>query len=688
MRVYAQVLLLFLLTIVLVGCSSTQVKHDSNIAVVFVSPDGNDNWSGTIPDAKRTNGPFATFERARDAVRAIMQNHTNQFERAIVYMRGGVYQRSQSFELTELDRNTQYLPWKDEVVRIVGGIEIDGFQPVLSIPQKQRHPALAMINSSLLRNILYVNLKDQGILDFGKLTPRGFGRGNSPAALELFYAERPMTLAQWPNHEWSNIAEVSAANDGDRFSYKGDRPNRWQHENDIWTHGYWTWDWADSYAKVKDIDITTKEIITQAPHGVYGYKKGQRFRVLNVLAELDSPGEWYLDRKSGMLYFWPPQPIEKTKPVVSILEKPLITINNASNIQIGCDSKRNLIIEATRGSGIVIEDGSNNRISGCVLRNIGANAITITNGLKHTAYGCEIHHTGDGGIYITGGDRNTLTIAGHAVINNHIHDYSRWSRTYNPAIRISGVGNRAAHNHIHDAPHAGIIFGGNENVIEYNEIDHICQDTGDVGAIYMGRDWTMRGNVIRHNFIHDLLGPFTHGAMAVYLDDAASGTTIYGNVFYKASHATFVGGGRDNTIENNIFVDCDPSVHIDARGIGWAAKHIKKGAGWHMYQKLEAMNYLKPPYSIRYPKLVNILDEKPDLPMGNVVSRNVSVGGKWLNLSHVKEEWVLFENNYVDKNPLFVNRDEMNFQLKDESPVYKTGFKKIPFEKIGTYDLQ
>lgn len=89
---------------------------------------------------------------------------------------------------------------------------------------------------------------------------------------------------------------------------------------------------------------------------------------------------------------------------------------------------------------------------------------------------------------LVGGDRARLIPAGHRPENNHVHHYGQLHRTYRPAVEIQGVGCRAAHNHIHDAPHNGILLGGNDPEIEFNHIHHVCQETGDVWAFYMGRD--------------------------------------------------------------------------------------------------------------------------------------------------------------------------------------------------------
>ena len=65
---------------------------------------------------------------------------------------------------------------------------------------------------------------------------------------------------------------------------------------------------------------------------------------------------------------------------------------------------------------------------------------------------------------------------------------------YTPAVSLDGSGQRASHNLIYASPHSGILYGGNEHLIEKNELHHVCQQTSDAGAIYAGRDWGARGN--------------------------------------------------------------------------------------------------------------------------------------------------------------------------------------------------
>ena len=106
-----------------------------------------------------------------------------------------------------------------------------------------------------------------------------------------------------------------------------------------------------------------------------------------------------------------------------------------------------------------------------------------------------------------------------------------------------------------------------------------------------------------------------------------------------------------------------------------------------MYEKLEEVNYKEPPFSTRYPELATILDHgDPAVPRGNRVMRNISYGGTWLNMDEqIEKSLVMFENNLVDEDPGFIDPANENFQLRDDSPAYKLGFKRIPIEEIGLY---
>jgi parallel beta-helix repeat protein len=264
---------------------------------------------------------------------------------------------------------------------------------------------------------------------------------------------------------------------------------------------------------------------------------------------------------------------------------------------------------------------------GCTVANVAGSGISIRGGFRNKVRSCDLFNLGAAGIQMSGGDLKSLTPAEHGAVNNHIHHYGLFQRTYAPGIGASGCGQIVRNNCIHDAPHNAILYSGNEHLFERNEIYRVVMETGDSGAFYSGRDWTSQGNQLRHNYIHDLGAdnPEHVNTMGVYLDDCDSGDTIEGNVFYRAGRAIMIGGGRDNKVINNLVIDCPIGLHLDSRGMSWKQWNNPDFPGWNLEEKAEKLNYRNPPWSVRYPNLANIMNDSPREPLHNVIQRNIFV---------------------------------------------------------------
>ena len=709
---------------------------------LFVSTTGNDRNPGTI------DKPFRTPEHARDILRAI--NKATPVQKRIpsnVWLREGTFSLSNTFELTRDDAGTPAAPvtfaaYRNEVVRISGGV---------TIPSASFHPVsdpaiLLRLPPESRTHVLQADLRMAGVRDFGKHRQFGHGLPIVPAPMELFWNDSVLQLARYPNIGAIDLGPIIDAgsvprvgdysNRGGRFHYTDSRHARWAGIPDVWLQGFFNYGFADDKIRIAQIDTVRKEVTLSAPH-MYGLASGQNFNqyiALNILEELDQPGEWYVDAASGMLFVWPPDDIASARVTVSILEQPLIALDNTSYCTL-----RNLTIENGRGMGISVEGGSHNRIVDCVVRNFGSVGIMLGQGARqtfphvtaddytgvpssrdvgslhsqmyrntvwdrhsgehHVIEGCEVYNTGSGGIILGGGSKKNLVPGGNAVTDCRIHDFNRRNKAGAAGVLVDGCGNRVANNEIYNADLQAIIVHGNDHVFEFNHIHHVALNSNDASAWYLGRDPSDQGNVVRWNFFHHVGRPDRKWIMGVYCDDATCGVLVEGNIFYRvASYGTvYSNGGHDIVVRNNIFIEgYGPVYQLKSMWYDFGISEIPYffgEKGIYTQRLTSFIDIKKPPYSVRYPLLKDWLDLLPDgrtfvgmRPRRNVFDKNLIV--KYEETFRLVGQYAQtdFGDNYITaKDPGFVDAEHMVFQLKDDSEVYQklAGFERIPFEKMG-----
>ncbi len=670
---------------------------------VHVRPEGDNTGSGS---AER---PFATVEQARDALRAARAAGplTGGAE---VILHGGRYAPSARIDLSAEDSGLSgapvvYTAAPGEEVSVSGArpIPAAAFAPVADAAMRSR------LDADVQGHVLCADL---GALGVPKLSqpPDNF---RLPFAVpELFFNGKRMTLACWPNEGWATIKTIvekgSMRNDGSVsdaadpkkvrprenkggvFTYEGDRPSRWKTETGIWLHGFWCFDWYDDAIRVASIDPVKHEIALKVGH-MYGVRQGnpspRRWRAVNVFEELDRPGEYFIDRESNRLYFWPPEKIETARVALATRDEPLVALRGVAHVTL-----RGITFEETQGDALHVDDCRGVNIEGCLIRNIRRKAIRMEGGEGNRVFACDIHDTGTGGIDLGGGDRKTLTPAGHVVENTHIWAFSVHQLTYASALHLSGVGNVARHNFIHDAPHQAVSVSGNDHLFEYNVVSNVCVSSDDAAAFYKGRNPSCRGNVLRYNLWRDIGSPRGHGNAAVYFDDGDGGEMVYGNVFYrcgdpgKGSFGTvFSHGGHGNRAENNIFVECK-------RALGsapWSDKRWKEFVNAPLWQErlLKDVDITKAPYTERYPELAGFMDPQPGADRDNIAVRNLFVG-----CGEVKSgRWSTNATDYATaEDPGFVNWAAGDFRLRPGAPVFQRipGFQPVPVEKMGLYPVR
>jgi hypothetical protein len=603
------------------------------------------NPQTTLADLKKTPNTPITLTQAlailkdpalRDAKGILKESIT-------IHLDAGTYRLGETLNIDAASSGSAEHPVtiegpKDASAIISGGRAVSGFTPVTDRAILARLPAAAR------PHVLQADLAKQGITDYGEYKRRGFYMSGITTAMEVFYRNQPMTLARWPNQGFAKIATTPDGEKGFTFTVQGANLAAWKDEPDLLATGYWFNNWADATISIKAIDLATQRITLTEPAPNYGLKIGQPVFFQNALAELDQPGEWYLDKTNGVLYFWPLQPLHENEVEVSMLGK-LLVIDSASHIRIG-----RITFQSARGDAITVKGGHHVSIANSVVRNIG-NRATVISGQDNGLTDMLIENIGEGGVVLAGGDRQTLTPANLYVERSTIRRFARLTRTIQPAILMSGVGNRALGNQISDAPHIAILFTGNDHLISLNEIFDVCKETGDAGAIYTGRDWTARGTVISDNHIHDIPPNVAMGTTkGVYLDDQASGITVRGNLFERVYQAVFIGGGRDNLVEDNKFIDTATAIHLDARGKA-GQKATTDDPNGTLRKRLAEVPYNQTPYKERYPHLANILEDEPGAPKYNIARRNSFVGNVAVRISKDAETGISIESLNAVQNP-------------------------------------
>lgn len=634
---------------------------------VFVATDGNDVNPGT------QELPVQTLTKARDLARTQREIVPAETE-ITVYLRKGTYPAIEPLQLNKDDSFTSFRSFPGERATLSGGVTLpaSGFAPV-GADLAGRLPA------EVRSSVLEFDLTTVGVGELPAPPRVGQGMPGATAQPELFAGNSALTLAQWPNDDYLNTTRASGGEGQPiTFTLTEAQGKTWTSTSDLMVTGYPRYEWADVNLHVTQFDAATGQVVT-ADASAYGVADGKPMRFFNVLEEIDQLGEYFIDRTSKKLYVLPPANFATSPITLSTTERPLVEISEASGIRLS-----DLTISAGRGDGVVTKNSKDITLNRLVVQNIGQVGISATGGQSVLVKSSLLQHTGQGGASLSGGDRTTLAPGNHAVEDTLIRNYARVRNTYSPAVTLWGVGNRASHNEITDSQHVGIILHGNDHVIEYNEIHRIQTQSGDVGAVYLGRDWSEAGNIIRYNYIHDIGSPRYDNNIGIYLDDLASGTLVQGNIVARADVGMLVGGGRNNTLTDNVMVETTAPLTLDARGLGWASASCTPPSGV-MFVNLNASAHTSPIWTERYPWLSGIPSSQPCAPRDNILQRNLYVGGTE-RIDEPARTGNIFTGNWnTISDPGFTDAASSHYTFRADAPVHRQipGFVAPPFEQMG-----
>jgi len=664
---------LFLVALLSPGFSTASLRA----AEFYVSTNGDDASAGT------REKPFATLERACDGVRLANHQGINTIE-----LSGGDYTLLKTLELTAADAGLTLRSAENEKVSLSGGrtLAAKDFHSVTDAT------TLARIAPAVRGKIVELNLPALGI-QHRQPYPDIFN--DSGNLIELYFNSQRMPLARFPNEGYMTMKRVLNNAGGvtnkywDNANWENANSNSLggifvfrdeffaQHESwakvldrGVWLKGYWRIPWENEAIRVKNIDLQTKTVTfaKPIPGGIgnkYNRPEGngqEKYWLMNLLEEIDQPGEWAEDFPSGKLYFYPPEKLERAKIILCDNDQPVIRLTGTTNVVL-----REFTVENSLGNGIEIDGGLSNLVAGCSVRNVSRYAVKIDGGFHHEVLSCDLYDLGGGGVWLGGGDETTSprVPAGHRVVNNHIHDFAQIERVYAPGVNCGftgggggghhpAVGMYIAHNLIHDTPHVGILHGSFDSIFEFNEILEFCKVSNDMGAWYCYDQFARMGNqTFRYNFIHS-----SSEGDGVYFDNDHPDMHVYGNV-----------------------------VCLNSLGKRGTSFLYKKGTQAKFPQAIECTNNIAINCNYGY-EIVTVLP--------SVVNNNIAVNcknpftWKWVNGTNIvttNSALVTGKNMAYTNDPGFVNMAKMDFRLKPDAQVFKDlpGFQPIPFEKIGLF---
>jgi hypothetical protein len=381
----------------------------------------------------------------------------------------------------------------------------------------------------------------------------------------LYQNTTPLPMAQYPKGDsvmrmktvlvnGSSSGKVDTAG---VFKYRDGRCKYWGQaiKDGLWLRGSWRVAWQMDFIKTDSIDLVDSIVYQSVgvPGGIgskYSRPAGngqEPYVAVNLVEEISLPGEWAINFTTKTLYIYPPD--SGTLNISSNSTTPTISLSNVNYTNFD-----GITLDGGSGIGIKLSGCSNVTIAGMEIMHLSSYGVLIADGNNCTARSNDIHDVGEGGVYVISSTYNAdqliLKYCNHKIINNHIYNYAQDVFLYAAAIDTrDAIGCYGAYNKIHGCPHVGILFGGNNNVFEYNEISDVVTTYNDMGAFYTSESTSKRGSIIRNNYVHAM----NYCGSALYADDNSQGTTFNGNIAVNCLYGVQNNYGLFNRYNDNIY---------------------------------------------------------------------------------------------------------------------------------------
>jgi len=657
---------------------------DARAAQFFVAANGNDTNPGTLEK------PFATLQRAQQAARKVAGR-----EAVAVLVREGIYYLPETFVLTAADSGSKAAPvvyqaYQKEQPIISGGIR--------------------------LRNLKWEAYKDN-ILQ-AKI-PVGF------ATDQLFVNGESQPLARYPNIDPK--ARFFRGTAADAFSPA--RAARWKDPAGGFIHALHIYEWGGMHYLItgKSPTNTIEYVGGWQNNRPLGMHKEHQF-VENIFEELDAPGEWFLDSKSGTLYFYPPAGLDLSKATIEAVRlKHLVEFRGTEQAPVRFVSVKGLSFRHAartfmetkepllrtdwaiyRGAALFVNGAEDCTVEDCQIDQVGGNAVFINNyNRRVTLRGCHIARAGGSGVLAIGDPSACF----NPVNWDKSNELANIAKTPGPKTsnypsdcliedcliheiglvekQTAGVSVDIAqtitirHCSIYDMPRSGINIGDGcwgGHLIEFCDVFDTVKETGDHGSFNSwGRDryWGLGGLDLNNDALWE-----TNKSL-VLLD--AVKPTIIRNSRWRCDHGWDVDlddGSSNYHIYNNLFL----------RG------GLKNREGFFRVVENNVMvnNGFHPHVWYKHSQDVvsrNIMGcdhylpagGMPATPWGKEFDNNFVHGEGLTKLQHadaLSDQSNRDEHSMVG-DAMFIDPAKGDFRVKDGSPALKLGFVNFPMDQFG-----
>jgi len=531
---------------------------------------------------------------------------------------------------------------------------------------------------------------------------------------ELFVNGKLQRMARYPNYDSTAHFLGAAADD----ALAKERVEWWKSPEGGYVHALHPNEWGDIHYIItgkNDKDELSLEGGWQNNRRM-GMHEKYRF-VENIFEELDTVNEWFYDKKSKTLYFFPPKGLDiktakfESAQIAHLFEFKGSETNRVKNISIEgltliqtlrtfMQNKEPLLRSdwtIYRGGVVLFEGAVNCSLKNCTLNNLGGNAVFFNNFNRDCEVsGCLISDIGASAVCFVGDPKavRSPSFEYHEFVSLAQIDRTPGPKTNNyPADctisdnlmfnlgltekQSAGVelsmcqGIRVSHNTIYDVPRAGInvsegTWGG--HIIEYNDVFNTVKESGDHGSFNSwGRDryWhpnkTTLDSIVENNFDLALL-------------DVVKPITIQNNRM-RCDHGWDIDlddGSSNYIIRNNLCLN---------GGI-----KLREGVNRIVENNIMIINTFHPHVWFK---------NSNDIFRYNVVSAgympiNIKVWGKETDFNAFPDSVSLKEarGRGTDKNSVcgdlnFVSPQEGDFRLKEGSAAFAVGFKNFAMDSFG-----